>query len=250
MTDKPRFDQLAKSYEDLLKDPIRDRFSGEESLFFHQRKTELIRSFFRRHKVDPSSLRYLDVGCGKGELATLLKTDFSHTAGCDLSAGMMQHITGIETRIQETPTTVPFGDSEFDFVTAVCVYHHVPPALRPGLTAEIARVLRPGGIFCMIEHNPLNPLTRLIVSRTPVDADAILLYSGEARALVCEAGLRRIDQEYFLYFPQAVYSRIGGIEPLLSRIPLGGQYAVFSADATSATLSRRLKSGRRLSRRQ
>lgn len=235
MTDKRRFDELATSYEELLKDPIRDRFSGDESLFFHQRKSELIRRFLRYRKMDPSSLRYLDVGCGKGELATLLKKDFLYTAVCDLSGEMMQHITEIEARIQETPTTVPFGDSEFDFVTAVCVYHHVPPALRPGLTAEIVRVLRPGGIFCMIEHNPLNPVTRLIVSRTPVDADAILLYAREARALVCQAGLRRLEQDYFLYFPQGAYSQIGRIEPLLSRIPLGGQYAVFSCRTRSTT---------------
>lgn len=228
MTDKPRFDQLATSYEELLKDPVRDRFSGDDSLFFHQRKCELIRSFFRRRKLDPSSLRYLDVGCGKGELATLLKTDFSQTAGCDVSPVMMQHIAGIETRIQKTPTSIPFEDSAFDFVTAVCVYHHVPPAHRPALSAEISRVLRPGGIFCIIEHNPLNPITRLIVSRTPVDADAILLPAGEARALARRAGLRRVEQDYFLYFPRGAYSHMGRLEPLLSKLPLGGQYAVFS----------------------
>jgi SAM-dependent methyltransferase len=84
--------------------------------------------------------------------------------------------------------SIPFGDSDFDFVTAVCVYHHISPSARPALTLEVCRVLRPGGVFCMIEHNPLNPITRLIVSRTPVDADAILLPAKEGQRLVFERG--------------------------------------------------------------
>ena len=77
-----------------------------------------------------SGLRYLDVGCGKGELLRLLQSDFKQAAGCDVSAGMMRQIAGIETRVQQDPLQIPFGDAEFDLVTAVCVYHHVPPG-RP-----------------------------------------------------------------------------------------------------------------------
>ncbi len=229
MTNKPRFDQLANSYDELLRDPVRDRFSGKESLFFHRRKCELIRNFFRNRKVDTSSFRYLDVGCGRGELLRLLQSDFRQGAGCDVSAGMMQHVTGFETRVQDTPSSIPFPDATFDFVTAVCVYHHVPRGVRPGLTSEISRVLRPGGIFCMIEHNPLNPVTRLIVSSTPVDSDAVLLNAREGRELAANAGLRVVSQQYFLYFPQVLYSHLAGIEALMKRIPFGGQYALFSS---------------------
>jgi SAM-dependent methyltransferase len=228
MTQHPEFDPLSSSYEELLRDPIRERFTGEESIFFHRRKADLIRRFFRRQRRAPSSLHYLDVGCGKGELLHLLQSDFKRAAGCDVSSGMMREISGIETRVQKNPLQVPFGDAEFDLVTAVCVYHHVPPADRPTLTSEIRRVLRPGGIFCMIEHNPFNPVTRLIVSRTPVDADAILLPASEARRLAASAGLARLEQDYFLYFPQAVYRYLGWAEPMLAKVPFGGQYALFS----------------------
>ena len=232
MTEPPRFDQLSSSYEDLLRDPIRDRFTGQESMFFHRRKGDLIRQFFRRRSLATSKLRYLDVGCGKGELLQLLQSDFKQTAGCDISAEMMRQIsqvTGIETRVQNDSLQIPFGDAGFDLVTAVCVYHHVPPADRRTLTQEIRRVLRPGGIFCMIEHNPFNPVTRLIVSRTPVDADAILLPASEARELSAGAELAPLEQDYFLYFPQALYRYVGPVEALLTKVPLGGQYALFSA---------------------
>lgn len=234
MTQPPEFDPLASDYEELLRDPIRDRFTGEESIFFHRRKAELIRRFFRRQGLSCSNLRYLDVGCGKGELLHLLQSDFKQAAGCDVSSGMMKEIAGIETRVQEDPLKIPYGDAEFDLITAVCVYHHVAPASRAALTKEIGRALRPGGIFCIIEHNPFNPVTRLIVSRTPVDADAILLRAAESRALTAAAGFVPVEQDYFLYFPQAIYRYLGPLETVLSKVPLGGQYAVFSRKPASS----------------
>jgi SAM-dependent methyltransferase len=222
------FDRLSSSYEELLSDPIRDRFTGNESAFFHRRKADVIRRFFRRRGVSTSDLRYLDVGCGKGELLGLLQSDFMQAAGCDVSEVMLRQITGVETRIQSDPLKIPFGDAGFDLVTAVCVYHHVPTADRPTLTSEIGRVLRPGGIFCMIEHNLLNPVTRLIVSRTLIDADAILLPASEARKLAAEARLALLERDYFLYLPRVLYRYLGCLEGPLAKVPLGGQYAVFS----------------------
>ena len=92
-------------------------------------------------------------------------------------------------------------------------------------------MLRPGGVFCVIEHNPFNPVTRLIVERTPVDADAILLSVAEARRLAVAAGLLAVERNYFLYFPQALYRYLGGVEAALAKVPLGGQYALFSTKA-------------------
>ncbi|HSP69885.1 MAG TPA: class I SAM-dependent methyltransferase [Bryobacteraceae bacterium] len=223
-----RFDELSPSYDDLLRDPLRDLFTGQESMFFHRRKSELIRRFFRRRRIDTSGLRHLDVGCGKGELLNLLQADFAHSAGCDVSANMVRQIAGMETLLQSDPLRIPFEDGVFDLVTAVCVYHHVPVVGRGALTGEIRRVLRPGGFFCMIEHNPWNPVTRLIVSRTPVDADAILLGVAEARRLATGAGLQPVEQAYFLYLPQALFRCAGWMEDLLARVPLGGQYGLFS----------------------
>jgi hypothetical protein len=71
-------------------------------------------------------------------------------------------------------------------------------------------------------------VTRLIVSRTPVDADAILLPAAEARGLTAGAGLVPLEQDYFLYFPQAIYRYLGRLEAVLAKVPLGGQYALFS----------------------
>jgi SAM-dependent methyltransferase len=129
---------------------------------------------------------------------------------------------------EDDPGRIPFGEATFDFVTAVCVFHHVPPAARAALVEEMRRVLKPGGTLAIVEHNPYNPVTRLIVSRTPVDADAVLLRSSETRHLLRQAELTVEEQRYFLYFPEWLYRRLGWLESTLGSIPLGGQYAVFA----------------------
>jgi SAM-dependent methyltransferase len=187
----------------------------------------VFRRYFRRRNIDTGTWRYLDVGCGRGELLALLRDDFAHVAGCDPSAGMLGSASGVETRVQEHLTKLPYGDGEFDFISTVCVYHHVPLQDRQDLTRDIARVLKPGGVFAMVEHNPWNPVTRLIVGRTPVDGDAALLTAGEARNRMRSAGLRRQGTAYFLYLPESFYKHAGAVERSLAKVPLGGQYVVF-----------------------
>jgi SAM-dependent methyltransferase len=228
---KPEFDSFSDSYDELLKDPIRDRFMGGASEFFHLRKRDLIRSYFAKRGRPTFDLAYLDLGCGKGELAASLRDDFGRTCGCDPSEAMMRaellETRGVETRVQENPEAIPFPDGEFDFVSAVCVYHHVPLASRGQLTAEVRRVLKPGGTFVIIEHNPYNPVTRAIVKRTPVDADAILLKPVETRNLLACQEFRIAEVKFFLYLPEALYRRIGRLEAVLETVPFGGQYAAF-----------------------
>ena len=224
------FDRLAPCYEELLKDPFRDWFGGGDSRFFHGRKADLVREHFRRRSIDTSRLSFLDVGCGRGELLEMLRGDFGHVAGCDPSQRLLEAgaAAGIEKHVQSHPTTLPFESGRFDAATAVCVYHHVAPGLRSALTEEVRRVMKPGGTLAIIEHNPYNPITRRVVRRTPVDADAVLLRPVETRRLLRQAGFEILEQRYFLYFPRRVYRKAACLESLLRAMPLGGQYAVFA----------------------
>jgi len=221
------FDRHAGSYEESVDDPIRTRFQGSQSDFFHRRKRDLIREYFGQDRNSTRAMRYLDLGCGKGDLASLLVGDFGAVSGCDPSAEMLASATRVETRVQGDPGVIPFDDGSFDFVTAVCVYHHVPVAARLNLTREVRRVLSPGGRFCIIEHNPFNPVTRLIVSRTPIDSAAVLLRPSETCSLMKEAGFTVERPRFFLYVPERLYSAIGCVERVLARVPAGGQFAVF-----------------------
>lgn len=223
----PEFDKYARDYEDLLHDPIRERFAPA-SKFFFERKWKLLQQYMSETGMDAKSARWLDVGCGKGELLQLGAQAFAGVSGCDVSPEMIQAAQGVPVVLQPEPTRLPFADAAFDLVTAVCVYHHVLPVDRPQLTAEIARVLRPGGTACIIEHNPFNPVTQLIVSRTPVDAEAQLLTARTARRGLAAGSLRHSRTRYFLYFPEQLYNRLQGLEGAMAGVPLGGQYAVFA----------------------
>lgn len=224
---KAEFDRYAGDHDKLIRDPMRDRFAQGND-FFHRRKWILIADFLKRHTLDPAALAWLDVGCGKGELLGYGRAHFGRSAGCDFSREMIREAGGVEVHWQEKPDALPFPDASFDFVTSVCVYHHVEEANRLPLTREMHRVLRPSGILCTIEHNPLNPVTRLIVSRTPVDADARLLTLPLARGYAAQAGLWPVESQYFLYLPEWLYDRIGGLEKTWRKVPLGGQYAMFA----------------------
>jgi SAM-dependent methyltransferase len=221
----PEFDSYAGSYSELLRDPMRDRFG--DAIWFHRRKWDLVRSFLAAGRLDPARMEWLDVGCGEGTFIELAGRNFKRAAGCDPSPRMISGSSLYEVRVQNSPADLPYPDESFDFVSAVCVYHHVELEDRPKLTRSIRRVLRPGGVACIIEHNPINPVTRMIVRRCPVDRNARLLGASQTRELMRTAGLKVMDQRYFLYLPKPLFRYFGQAEQFLKAVPLGGQYALF-----------------------
>ena len=219
------FDAYAQKYQDLLNDPIRERFAKNQ-IFFHRRKLEVLLDLLKEDDVDPSSQSWLDVGCGKGELLEMGRSRFALASGCDPSAEMIQPSGLGNVRVQEDLNRLPFEDASFDLVTAVCVYHHVEPADRKALGDEIRRVLRPGGRFCIFEHNPWNPATRIIVSRCPVDRNAVLLSRGESVRTLRQSGFMTAASRFFLFLPEQLYNIAPVVENLLGSVPFGGQFAV------------------------
>jgi ubiquinone/menaquinone biosynthesis C-methylase UbiE len=219
------FDALAPNYDALLDDPVRSVFA-KGSEFFHRRKWDLIRTHLTNCGRDSRYMSWLDVGCGRGELLSLGASYFGTAAGCDPSREMIRH--GREpVLLQPDLHKLPFKSDSFDFVTAVCVFHHVEVEFLGQLIAEAFRVLRPNGLLCVIEHNPFNPVVRWIVSRTPVDREAHLMAAHQVEEQLEATGFQALETKYFLYLPERLYKRLSRFEALLQRFPLGGQYAVW-----------------------
>lgn len=51
---------------------------------------------------------------------------------------------------QANAEALPFYDGSFDIVTCVFLYHELPNEIRRHVTSEIARVLKPGGLFVFV----------------------------------------------------------------------------------------------------
>ena len=224
----PEFDELADEYHRLLHDPVRERFAPG-GRFFALRKWRLVERYYQRTGRDLKGAAWLDVGCGFGELLGVGRGSVRRAAGCDRSPEMLRRCGDMDVSVQPTAGALPYLDKSFDLVTAVCVFHHVEPSVRHKLVGEMSRVLAPRGVLCIIEHNPLNPVTQLIVRRTPVDANARLLTAGAVRRLVRAERFASVLTQYFLVFPEKLYGRAAEVEARLSGVPIGGQYAVFGS---------------------
>lgn len=60
---------------------------------------------------------------------------------------------------------LPLADSSQDVVTAIYLFHELPPKIRRQAAAEIARVLKPGGLFVLtdsLQHGEHPPYDRLL----------------------------------------------------------------------------------------
>lgn len=102
--------------------------------------------------IDPAGLEVLDVGCGGGLLAEEFAALGSRVTGVDPSAGSLETARahalerGFEiTYRQATGEELPFADASFDAAYCCDVLEHVDDVGRT--VGEIARVLRPGGVF-------------------------------------------------------------------------------------------------------
>jgi SAM-dependent methyltransferase len=224
------FDAYRTNYQDVVAGSI--GFSGLKHDFFMQAKADLIeRRLGAERGLEPGrKLRALDIGCGIGTMHPYVRPLFATIDGCDISG------ESIERARRDNPDIcyrayggerLPYDDHAFDFVFTVCVVHHVPPRQWPGFFTEMRRVLAPGGLACVIEHNPLNPATRLAVLRCPFDEDAVLLRSGTLGLLLTNAGFRDVSSEFFCLLPSAGPTA-RRIERALSGLPAGAQYACFA----------------------
>jgi SAM-dependent methyltransferase len=221
-----QFDDYRSSYRDVVEDSV--KFSGLNHDFFLQAKIEVLEKTIAERRLGASQdIKALDVGCGIGALHPFSRALLPNLSGCDISAGSIARAREdnpwVDYRCYRAPD-LPYDDETFDLAFAVCVVHHVPPAEWPSFIREMRRVVRPGGVVCIIEHNPLNPMTKLAVMRCPFDEDAVLLNRWKAEELLVSAGMKEVSAAHFLLLP--VSGRASRtVERWLSRVPLGAQYA-------------------------
>lgn len=225
---KAEFDRHAENYQTLHQNNI--SISGEEPAYFADYKMRDFKALLADAEL-PASGRYLDFGSGIGSSvvpfqkhlpeARLVCADVSNES---LVRSKESHGDAVE--YAWTPEdNLPFADAEFDGAFACCVFHHIPHEQHEQKLKELRRVLKPGGLLMVYEHNPFNPFTVHAVRTCPFDENAVLLTARKLRHTSNATGLKHYRTDYRVFFP-ATFATLRPLEEKLRWFPLGAQYFV------------------------
>jgi SAM-dependent methyltransferase len=219
------FDQHADAYRNEVERSI--AFAKVDHEQVTERKVEHLLALCERLLGPSREQRLLDVGCGVGLTDSLLTGRVGSLHGIDLSPESVARAAATNPSASYTAfdgSTFPLPDESVDLAFAVCVLHHVPPEARAGFAAELHRVVRPGGIVAVFEHNPLNPLTRVAVNRCELDEGVTLARRGRTQRLLRDAGLRLEEGAYIIFTTSPRWS--ARADRVLGWCPAGAQYYV------------------------
>lgn len=113
-------------------------------------------SAFFDELVPPSGGIVLDIGCGEGRTTRDLSSRGHRAIGVDASNALVRYAQDADPEgnyAVADAASLPFVDTSFDLAVAYNSLMDVDD--MPGSVAEAARVLRPGGRFCVCVTHPL-----------------------------------------------------------------------------------------------
>jgi SAM-dependent methyltransferase len=224
------FDKFAHEYAELHRANI--AASGEDPEFFAEYKIRDLRDLSATPGRARPPGRILDFGAGIGASVAHFRRYFpdAELTCVDVSVASLriaaQRFPSAADFVAFDGRRLPFADGSFDCVFSACVFHHIEPALHVGLLSELRRVLQPGGLIMIFEHNPLNPLTVRAVRTCPFDENAILIHASMLKERLVQAGFVGAAARYRLFFPRTL-RLLRPLERWMKWLPLGAQYYVF-----------------------
>ena len=169
--DIERFDQWASSYEN----------SWMQRAFFDQTHQAVL-ALAAGTIHQPESV--LDVGCGTGRLLRRAYRYWpdAHLIGIDPAPGMIEKaklLTPFATFYTSMAEALPLEDSSVDLALSTTSFHHWQD--QAAGIREIARVLRPGGYFILVDFSFPEWLLRIFRQKrvhSPAQMRALFLQAG------------------------------------------------------------------------
>src|SRR5690606_5282007 len=103
--------------------------------------------------------KLLDLACGNGRFLRQILFAYPRISatGLDLSPAYCEEARkrlrdwGQVEVINGAVEQAPFEDASFDAATCVYLFHELPPRVRRDAAREIARIVKPGGVFVLAD---------------------------------------------------------------------------------------------------
>lgn len=243
--EKSAFDRVARDYEKIHERSLPPGVHSGE--FVVQRAAKVIE--WIGDGGESGEFYYLDFGCGNGRMFRRLLDDRGlkprvaagrlRLFGLDTSRESLKEAAAIasEPRVGFVGALGELPEGlRFDLVVAFNVFHHIDPAERAAVACALRARMKPGGRLVVWEHNPFNPLTRVLVKVCPFDADARLLSVTKTRRLFEANFFDYLRHRHVNVFPPG-WLRWGfpaAVERRLSTLPIGAQYWAMFANHEDA----------------
>jgi ubiquinone/menaquinone biosynthesis C-methylase UbiE len=116
-----------------------------------------IANFIDARKGEDTTL--LDIGAGTGRFLSFVKTarpklktvalDLSEPYLAQARAALARH--GDAEFVLGAAESIPLPDASVDAAVSIYLFHELPPKIRTAVAKEVARVLKPGGLFVLAD---------------------------------------------------------------------------------------------------
>jgi cyclopropane fatty-acyl-phospholipid synthase-like methyltransferase len=168
----------------------------------------------RRHV--PAGATVLDWGTGNGHFSYFLRLAGYRPTGFTLEgrsqeAWLDEPFEPSVIGNPSEPVRLPFSDATFDAVASIGVLEHVRETggSEAASLEEIARVLRPGGVFVCFHFPNRSSWIDLIASHVPGKHHHVYRYGrDEVCEIVAGAGLYLVELQRYALLPRNVFSRL------------------------------------------
>jgi SAM-dependent methyltransferase len=145
-------------------------------------------------------LHFLEMGCGAGPTLVWLAQKGMRVSGVDIATNALElareNLTrnGYADRIGSltecSVSATPFADGTFDGIIESCVFQHLPKPDRIAAFREVARLLRPGGLFVgNMLADAHTTFQKLKDKQLPDDPGSLHLADGSSKIHLTNIGL-------------------------------------------------------------